>query len=74
MLRRAGEKPGRTAVPGAAGARPRNGSAADWEVQAARGPVNGAADGGGAAADSRGPAKALAKTCGWAGAHGRLLG
>ena len=73
-MRRAGQEPRRSAVPGATGAGSRDGAAAQWEVQVARGPVNWAADGGGEAADRRRTAKALAKACGWPGDHGRCVG
>jgi hypothetical protein len=52
-MRRAGQEPGR-AAPRAAGAGSGDGAAAERAVQAARGPVNGAADGGRKAADFRG--------------------
>ena len=57
-MRRAGQEPGR-AAPRAAGAGSGDGAAAERAVQAARGPVNGAADGGREAANRQGPAKAL---------------
>jgi hypothetical protein len=43
-MRRPGQEPRRTAMPGAACAGPRDGAAAEWEVQAAWRPVNGAAE------------------------------
>jgi hypothetical protein len=56
-----GQEPGRAAVPGAARARLGDGATAQWEVQAARGQVNGAAHGRGPPTDRRGPEKAVAK-------------
>jgi len=72
-MRRPGQEPRRAAVPSAAGARSGDGAAAEWEVQAARGQVTGAAECRGAAADSRGAAQALAETCRRAGDHGPRL-